>query len=173
MKLDAVISGERLRLRSYAPEDLAFVSSLWFDPENGKYLSDPEWPALDSRFRAALDGLADSPYGYYLVAERKDTGERIGTCCAFPDETGSACEIGYCVQKQHWRRGYGSEILAVLEAWIFGRGAREIRAEVAAENAASIALLQKRGFAVEREAEFQKYNRGITYKSYVCCKRAQ
>ena len=105
MKLDRPLEGERIVIRSYAPEDLDFCTGMWFDPENGRYLSDPAREYVDEVFQQALDGLQDSGYGYYLVVERKVGGERIGTCCAFPDEAGKAYDIGYCVHRSCWRQG--------------------------------------------------------------------
>ena len=114
MKLDRPLEGERIVIRSYAPEDLDFCTGMWFDPENGRYLSDPAREYVDEVFQRALDGLQDSGDGYYLVVERKDGGERIGTCCAFPDEAGKVYDIGYCVHRSCWRQGFGREIVELL-----------------------------------------------------------
>ena len=94
MKLDRPLEGERIVIRSYTPEDLDFCTGMWFDPENGRYLSDPAREYVDEVFQRALDGLQDSGDGYYLVVERKGGRERIGTCCAFPDEAGKVYDIG-------------------------------------------------------------------------------
>lgn len=40
---------------------------------------------MDEVYQKALDGMQDSADGYYFVVELRDAGERIGTCCAFPD----------------------------------------------------------------------------------------
>ena len=42
MKIENKLIGERVAVRSYKKSDLEFVSGMWFDRENGKYLSDPE-----------------------------------------------------------------------------------------------------------------------------------
>ena len=57
MKLDRPLEGERIVIRSYAPEDLDFCTGMWFDPENGRYLSDPAREYVDEVFQRALDGL--------------------------------------------------------------------------------------------------------------------
>ena len=69
MKLDRPLAGERIVIRSYAPEDLDFCTGMWFDPENGRYLSDPAREYVDEVFQRALDGLQDSGDGYYLVVK--------------------------------------------------------------------------------------------------------
>ena len=63
MKLDRPLAGERIVIRSYAPEDLDFCTGMWFDPENGRYLSDPAREYVDEVFQQALDGLAVQKIG--------------------------------------------------------------------------------------------------------------
>ncbi len=94
MKIEGKLLGEKTALRSYRKSDLDFVSGIWFDGENGKYLSDPEKEFIDEKFQRAVDGLEDSPLGFYFVAELEETGVPVGTCCAFPDDGGTAYDIG-------------------------------------------------------------------------------
>lgn len=173
MKLDRPLEGERIVIRSYAPEDLDFCTGMWFDPENGRYLSDPAREYVDEVFQQALDGLQDSGYGYYLVVERKDGGERIGTCCAFPGEAGKVYDIGYCVHKSCWRQGFGREIVELLLDWARDQGGTAVTAEAARENRGSCALLEKCGFTALREASFQKYHMDVTFESLVYEKKLQ
>jgi RimJ/RimL family protein N-acetyltransferase len=64
-----------------------------------------------------------------------------------PPEDGRV-EIGYHVREAHRRRGYAEEALRALLAWAFARPeVRDVIAETAADNAASIGLLEKLGFA--------------------------
>ena len=167
MKLDRPLEGERIVIRSYAPEDLDFCTGMWFDPENGRYLSDPAREYVDEVFQQALDGLQDSGYGYYLVVERKVGGERIGTCCAFPDEAGKAYDIGYCVHKSCWRQGFGREIVELLLDWVRDQDGTAVTAEAARENRGSCALLEKCGFTLKREASFRKYHMDIEFDSCI------
>ena len=167
MKLDRPLEGERIVIRSYAPEDLDFCTGMWFDPENGRYLSDPAREYVDEVFQRALDGLQDSGNGYYLVVERKVGGERIGTCCAFPDEAGKAYDIGYCVHKSCWRQGFGREIVELLLDWVRDQDGTAVTAEAARENRGSCALLEKCGFTLKREASFRKYHMDIEFDSCI------
>lgn len=170
MKIEGKLLGKNIALRSYEKSDLDFVSKMWFDKENGRFLSDPEKKFIDEKFQKAVDGLEDSELGYYFVAERLDTGEPVGSCCAFPDEDGNddlVYDIGYCVDKACWRQGFGSEIISVLLGWIKSMGGKKVTAEAAKENAPSCALLKKLGFKVMKEAEFKKYNMDIKYESFI------
>lgn len=166
MKIDKPIQGPRLAIRSYERSDLPFVTSMWLDPENGKYLSDPTADRVDAVFQKALDSLQDSPYGYYLIIEL--AGERIGSFSVFPED--GVYDIGYCIHKDHWRQGYAAEALTVMLDWIRTQGAKSVTAEVASENTASNALLQKFGFAVERRTSFEKYNMDMQFESFIYAK---
>lgn len=85
----------------------------------------------------------------------------------FPDKEGAVYDIGYCIHKEYWRQGYGTEAVLLLMDWVHRHGGREITAEVAQENFASNLLLKKLGFEIKKESEFQKYKMKICYKSYI------
>lgn len=109
MKIEQPIHGKRISLRNYTESDLTFLTDMWFDEENGKYLSDPIRESVDETFQKALDTLGESRYGYYLVIELSDTHEHIGSACMFPDENKKVYDIGYCILKSKWNQGFGSE----------------------------------------------------------------
>ncbi len=165
MKLKSPILGERIVIRNYTREDLTFSTDMWFDPENGRYLSDPTAAYVDESYQRALNGLQDSEDGYYLIAELRDSGERIGTCCTFPDRTGEVYDIGYCFHRSHWRQGYGTELVELLTGWVREQGGMAVTAEVAKENRGSCTLLEKCGFTVKRETSFRKYNMDVRFDS--------
>lgn len=170
MKIEGKLLGERIAVRSYNRSDKDFVSKMWFDKENGRYLSDPEKEFIDDKFQRAVDNMEDSPLGYYFVAEMIETGELVGSCCAFPDydeQNNLFYDIGYCVEKSHWRQGIGSEIVSVLLDRLKSENAKYVTAEVAKENAASAQLLKKFGFEVFKESTFKKYNMNISFDSYI------
>ena len=170
MKMNTKLSGERIVIRNYEPSDLEFVTGMWLDEENGAYMSDPTPEHVDAAFQHALDSLQDSPFGYYLIIELVKTGERVGSFSIFPDEDRKVYDIGYCIHKTHWRKGYAGEALALMLEWVKSRGAGKVTAEVAVENAASNALLHKFGFAVEKKAQFRKYNMDICFDSFIYAK---
>lgn len=171
MKLGRVITGDKLILRDYEKADLAFCTGMWFDPENGKYLSDPTAEHVDETYQKALDAMEDNQDGYYLIAQRRDTGETVGTCCAFPDGEGKTWDIGYCVRKSCWRQGYGTEIVRLLIDWAREQGAESMTAEAAVENAGSCKLLENSGFTVQKQSEFKKYGMDSRFESYVYQKK--
>lgn len=167
MQIEGTLSTPRITVRNYQRADLPHLSAMWFDAENGKYLSDPTNEYVDDKYQAALDGLEDSSYGYYLTVVLNDSGEVIGSCFLFPDEKKERFDIGYCIHKNYWRQGYGTELLHLIVLWAREHGAVEITAEAAKENIASSLLLKKLGFEVVRESSFKKYNMNIEYESYI------
>lgn len=165
MKTEKSIETPRLRLRAYQKGDRDFCLSLWCDEENGKYMSDPRSENISERYLSCFDGMEDDPEGYYLIAVHKENGERIGTCCVF--EEGGNRDIGYCVAKMHWRRGFGSEMIAGLLDWVKEKGANSLSAEVADENAASVALLKKFGFCAAEKTRFKKWGEETYFDAHV------
>lgn len=166
MKLKQPLLRERIVIRDYTPGDLTFSTDMWFDPENGRYLSDPDREHVDEVFQNALDGLQDSTNGYYFIVELWSTGERTGTCCAFPEEDGSY-DIGCCIHKSRWKQGFGTEVVNLLVDWVREQGGAAVTAEVARENRASCALLEKCGFAVAKESSFKKYHMDVRFDSFI------
>lgn len=170
MKIDKDMIGKRIRIRNYEKSDLDFLTDMWFDEENGKYLSDPTREFVDEPYQKALDTLGESQFGYYLVIELSNTSERIGSCCIFPDESKKVFDIGYCIHKNYWRCGYGSEAIALMLDLMETNGADKVTAEAAVQNIPSNALLRKFGFEVEKEAEFKKHNMDARFDSYIYAK---
>ena len=167
MQIEKALTAQRITIRDYRKSDLPFVTAMWFDPENGKYMSDPTEDYVDDKYQKALDELEDNPEGYYLTVVSNDTGDVIGTCCMFPDEKKEVYDIGYCIHKRYWRQGYGSELIRLLIDWVRAHGGIALTGEVAKENLASNRLLQKHGFQAVRETSFKKYRMGICFESYI------
>ena len=170
MQIDRSLSTQRITLRSCRKSDLPTLTSMWFDKENGKYLSDPTEEYVDDRYQAALDEIETKQDGYYLTAVLNDRPQIIGSCFIFPDEKRERFEIAYCIHKAHWRKGYATELLSLVTDWAQNNGFMEITAEAAKENTASDSLLRKNGFVVTGESQFKKYNMDISYESYTYSK---
>ena len=167
MQLRKNLAGPRITIRDYRKSDLPSVTAMWFDEENGRYMSDPTAEYVDEKYQAALDALEDNPDGYYLTVVLNASGAIMGTACIFPEEPEGRFDIGYCIHRDCWRQGYGTELIGLIIDWVRENGGREITAEVAKENTGSNMLLRKNGFEVLREGKFKKYNMGIDFESHV------
>ena len=155
MKLDSKLIADRIVIRNYEIEDKEFCTGMWFDKENGKYMSDPIRENMDEEYLKCVDEMEDSPDGYYLVAEFKEDGRAVGTCCIFPED--GNYDIGYCIAKDHWKEGLGTEIVDAIIRWVKAEGGKSITGEVADINQASVALLQKLGFSEDRKTRYKKW----------------
>ncbi len=67
-----------------------------------------------------------------------------------PDGRGMV-EIGYAVSPPQRRNGYAAEAARGMWAWAARNGARVLRVSIAPDNAASLALARRAGFAVVGE----------------------
>ncbi|WP_367924197.1 GNAT family N-acetyltransferase [uncultured Ruthenibacterium sp.] len=171
MHIRQPIQGQRICLRNCQASDIEFLSRMWLDAENGKYTSDPTPEYADEAFQKALQTLPDSPFGYYLVVQRTDTKQPVGSVSLFPDTDKKVYEIGYCIHKDHWRKGYATEAVELAIDWLRKTGAEKLTAQVANENAASRALLCKLGFRVAGQSSFQKYNMPVRFESLLYARR--
>lgn len=169
MKLICPLTGDRIVIRNYKKSDLPFLTGMWFDEENGKYMSDPTEEYVTDVYQSILDDLENSEDGYYLIAELANECVPIGSAGIFPTGAG-VYDIGYCVHKSKWKQGFGCEIVTLLLEWLRNNGAKKVMAEVAIDNIPSNLLLQKFGFTVEKKSSFKKYNMNVCFDSYIYAK---
>lgn len=167
MQIKENVIGDRIEICDHHTEDLEFVEDLWFDPQMNRYMSDPSREYADEKYFEALSQMEDNEDGYYLIIRMKDSGERMGTCCMFPDADGTTYDIGYTIARQHWKKGYGSEAVGLLLGWIKEHGGKAVTCEVAVDNEASNALIRKMGFSVWKKAEFKKWNMDVRFRSHI------
>ena len=167
MLIEKPLVASKITIRDYSKTDLPFITAMWFDEENGKYMIDPTEAYVNEEYRQALNELEDNPEGYYLTVVQTGSDNVIGSCCIFPNKNKDSYDIGYCINKKYWRQGYGTELIQLVIDWVRDRGGVEITAEVAKDNAGSNALLRKFGFEVIRETNFKKYNMDVTFDSYI------
>ena len=165
MKPERPIETARLLLRAQLGTDRDFIVSLWCDEENGAFMNTPVFADLDDEYLSFFDEMENDPDGYYLIAERKATGEPVGTFCVFPEE--DSWDVGYCIDKKRWREGLGSEMLGGLIEFIKTSGGSAVTAEVADCNAASVGMLTKFGFAPTRATRFKKWGGDTVFDAHV------
>ena len=154
MLLGENLETPRLTIRSWRRSDKDFTLSLWGDRENGKYMSDPVRENMDEAYLKCVDEMENDPEGYYLVVEWKEDHTPVGTCCIFPEKNGNF-DIGYCIAKDHWKEGLGTEVVDAIIRWVKAEGGKSITGEVADINLVSAALLRKFGFSEDRKTRYK------------------
>lgn len=163
MKIEP-IETERLRLRGFTPADAAFALSIWNDPEMGEYLLDECMETVSDEYFREIQALGDDEQCCYLIAEDKTTGERIGTCSFIPED--GVCDIAYCVSKEHWRKGYATEMAMALRDCARRRGAKKLTILIFQGNDASIAIAGKLGCHIAAQRPYEKCGRTLTEYRY-------
>jgi len=166
MTRDAILT-PRLLLRSTREVDAPGCLDLWLRPEEGRYLSDPTRESASSSYLEWGKNVEQEQGWYPMVILLRESGKFIGTCSYVPSEDGRSWDLGYVLDRAHWRRGYGTEMLTALIAEGKRVGVCRFTADVAQENAASCGLLRSLGFRVARSGEsFRKQGTDLVYPQY-------
>lgn len=137
------IETERLILRPFAMDDAQAMFDNWAsDAEVTKFLT---WPAHGgvAETRAVLaDWVGAQSLEWAIVP--KDRGEPVGSISVVRD-AGDEVEVGYCLSRACWGKGYAPEALRALLGWLFAHGARRAFAKHDLENPNSGRVMQKAG----------------------------
>lgn len=144
----SIFETDRLRFRVFTEDDLDALARINADEETSRYVGDGT-PLSRAETRQWIENsrrnVARYGYGTGAVVERQ-SGALIGWAGVARPADGSE-EIIYGFDRNCWGMGYGTELLGGLMEWAqHVLGIRELRATVYADNAASIAMLRRRGF---------------------------
>ncbi len=155
LKLGTVtLDTERLILRRFTPDDAEDMYRNWAsDPEVTRFLT---WPCHSSpeATRVLLEDwaakYADGGYFNWGI-ELKEIRQVIGSIAAVKiDEAVSSAEIGYCLGRQYWGRGYMPEALtAVMRFQFQDVGMNRISAYHDVNNPKSGRVMEKAGMKYE------------------------
>lgn len=167
-----ILETERLLLRRFAREDAGMVFSNWAgDEEVTRYMT---WPTRKNIEEAekSVCGWAErytSDNFYHWAITLKEDGNLIGFISVIScDETVGKVEMGYCIGKNWWNKGYMTEALGKAVDFLFNEvGVQRIQACHDINNPNSGKVMAKCGMKYEgtmRKAE--KTNNGICDLSY-------
>ena len=145
----------RLILRRYTLEDAPAVFNNWAsDPEVTRYLT---WPAHTSVevTRGLIENVwvprYDMPDNYHWGLELKETGELIGDLAVVRlVEPIAEAELGWCMGKAWWGRGYMPEAGRAVVKYLFDEaGFNRVMATHDVNNPKSGRAMQKLGMVRE------------------------
>lgn len=158
-----VLTTERLVLRPHRAEDLDAVAAMTGDAEVMRYIGGVPQPREDS-WRRMLCGPAMwmlLGYGYWIVERRAD-GAVIGQLGfadfkrAMEPNIEGIPELGYVFAASAHGRGYASEGVAAAIAWADATlVADQYVAIIDPDNARSIRVIEKAGFAIHEPASYK------------------
>ena len=145
-----MLETDRLILRRFTIEDASDMFQNWAsDPEVTKYLTWPTHTDLDQTEDVITrweDETIDNDV-YRWAIELKEIGQVIGSISAVGmNEKVQSVEIGYCIGKEFWRKGYTSEALAEVMRFFFDEvGANRVEARCDVHNTNSAKVMEKCG----------------------------
>ncbi|HYD49947.1 MAG TPA: GNAT family protein [Terriglobales bacterium] len=148
---EAELLGERIRLRSFRPEDVDDVFAYASDPEVTRLAGwEPHRSPLDSM--AYIQRCRDEQWGPITFAvEHRDDHRVVGVVdIRIISRLWGIGEIGYTLARQYWGHGLNVEAGRLLLSYGFEHlRLRRIRAMCDADNQRSIRTMEKLGMSRE------------------------
>jgi len=158
----------RLILRPYKEDDFEAVHSYASNIDNITYMLFGPNSEEDTRTfieMAMLLASEDPITDYAFAVELKETGKLIGGCDI--NLKGDASEIGWILHKDHWGKGYGTEMgYAMLKFGFEEHNLRRIIARCDAENVGSSRVMEKIGMRQEGLFLERRPTRAASSKPY-------
>jgi [ribosomal protein S5]-alanine N-acetyltransferase len=156
------IETERLLIRPFTLDDAEALHAVWGDPASERFTAGggrtPATVAETKSFLARI--VADQEkHGFASSAViEKETGRLIGDCGIFVSPDQPELELAYGFARDRWGLGYATEAAAAcVRAGFEQLDVDRIVADVDVTNRASIRVLEKLGFELEREESGKRY----------------
>lgn len=168
---------DRLLLRRLLPQDAEMMYENWAsDPEVTRFLRwEPHRNALQTvGLLAAWATLYPNPDYYQWAIVEKATGQVFGSISIFNaalgapeqkaawpelDTSGGVWEVGYCIGRKWWNKGFTTEALkAVVDYWFRNTDSNLLCCCYAKKNPASGRVMQKAGFVYHHDGIDHKFD---------------
>jgi [ribosomal protein S5]-alanine N-acetyltransferase len=151
-----ILETQRLVFRPHEPRDLDAYCAMEQDPEVRRYVggSPRAREAAESRFQGALEPQSDRLRLWATIL--RATGDYIGRCGVYPHmEAGLTIPgegvLAFYLAQPWWRQGFATEAgAAFVRFGFYELGLRKIVSTVDARNGASLRVLEKLGFTLDR-----------------------
>ena len=143
-----IFETERLYVTKWKPTDLNALHELYNDTAIKEFIL-PQLTIEETRsiFENQLNHYSGHfPFGRYFIVE-KLSNKFIGLLLFKKDNKKPGVEIGYSLIKDHWKKGYATEIVKKSISWIFeSKEFSSIYAITELHNESSKNVLLKCGF---------------------------
>lgn len=145
---------KRLILRLLTVQDAPQMFNHWANnPKVTKYLSWKPYQTIkdiENNLHEYQQNYVDPDYFFWGI-EEKSTQQLIGTISAsIADKVSKTAEVGYCIGQGWWNKGYTSEALEKVIAYLFEKnGFERVEGFYDTKNPASGKVMQKAGMSYE------------------------
>ena len=148
---------QRMLVRESTPGDVEEFYRIYSSPSITYYMEDL-FPDREQEMEY-MKAYIEQVYGFYgfglWTVIKKDTGQIIGRAGLNVREGYEIPELGFIIDVEHQRQGYGYEVCCnILDYTREKLEFDQVQAFVDKENQASIRLLEKLGFSCKGIAEF-------------------
>lgn len=160
-----MIQTQRLILRPFEAQDASGLFDLNNDPEVLRYTGDVAFENLEAaeEFVRNYTVFADTKMGRWAVL-KADSGEFVGWCGLKPHDEGYV-DVGFRFLRKEWSKGYATEsAIAMLDYGFEELNLNLIVGRVAAENLASVRVLEKLGMQYWKSSECHGLEDALWYK---------
>ena len=167
--MEYIFETKHLKIRPFVIEDARSLYKNHLEEEVKKWLPNESYTDIEETQSAIsfyVDCINNKRLPYVLAVELKATGELIGdTGVNQVEGKTSEVEIGYVISKKHSGKGYATELLDVMTAFIVSTfGIKVLYGRVMHGNNASVRVLEKNGYILVEEefgAEDDPYGKGM------------
>ena len=146
----------RLVLRPLTGDDFEEYAAMMADPEVGEFLGAEGGMSREVAWRnlAMVIGHQEiRGYSTWAVVE-KDTGRLVGRVGPWRPEGWPGLEIGWCVSRDSWGKGYATEAARAAVAFCFDElGADEVISLIRVENVRSVRVAERIGHTYLRDGD--------------------
>lgn len=161
-----ILKTVRLTLREYTSADFDGVYAIVSDPETMRHYP----KTYDERgarrwIEWSIQNYKEHGFGWWAI-EKSDTGEFIGDCgVTYQDIDGKTLpEVGYHINKNFWRQGYGKEAARAVIAHIFKTTSLPaLYSYTTSDNVASYSLARSVGMKKIKEFYDEHYGNMLVY----------
>ncbi len=145
-----ILETERLRIEPFEEGDFDLLFELHSDPEVNRYLAPGPSPMsaeeVERRLKNYVAEHRNSGISKWKVLTRE--GEFVGRAGLSWLTQPDGYEIGYSLKRDHWGKGYGTEIAKSLARWFFeNTDHRFLIAFAHTDHLASLKVMEKAGFS--------------------------
>ena len=152
---NSFIETNRLLLRRFVIEDADKMFDNWAnDSEVTKYMTWNPHESVEQTKAILKMWIKDyeKPNTYRFAITLKQTNELIGSIDVV-DYVNGYPEIGYCLSRKHWNKGYMTEALKSFVIYLSDKGYKEIVIEADVRNIGSNRVIEKCGFSFTHREE--------------------